>query len=350
MFQELELAHPWFLLLLPLPLLIYWLAPSYQTVQPALKVPFFQTLAKALNQPPSKGAHQLRGRAWQTAIRLLAWLCVVVALAKPEVLGPPQVREEFGRDVMVVVDLSGSMAEADFTGSDGQKISRLTAVKQVLADFAKQREGDRLGLILFGDAAFVQTPFTADRSAWLTLLRQTDVAMAGQSTHLGDALGLAIKVFERETRRSVQPQTAKQKVAIVLTDGNDNGSFVEPLDAAKVAKAKGVRIHMIAMGDPQTVGEQALDMDTINQVAKQSGGRAFAALNRDELAAAYEAINQLEPKLYQSTTYRRNMSLHHYLLMFVVALHLIAFGLATLNQLRRPSSQPAEPQQGEQGV
>ncbi len=349
MFQELELAHPWWLLLLPVPLLVYWLAPAYQTIQPALKVPFFQTLAKALNQQPSKGAHQLHARGWQTSIRFIAWACIIVALAKPQVLGPPQVREEFGRDVMVVVDLSGSMAEPDFVGVDGKKITRLAAVKQVLADFAQHRDGDRLGLILFGDAAFVQTPFTADRSAWLTLLNQTDVAMAGQSTHLGDAIGLAIKVFDRESRLSQTDSAPKQKVAIVLTDGNDNGSFVEPLDAAKVAKIKGVRIHMIAMGNPQTVGEQALDMNTINQVAKQSGGQAFSALNRDELVAAYDAINQLEPKLYQSTNYRRKISLHHYLIMFVVALHLLAFALATFTKTRSPLEREAK-QQGEQGV
>lgn len=343
MFQDLTFAHPWWLLLLPVPLLVYWLAPAYQTVQPALKVPFFQTLANALNQQPSKGAHQLKARGWQTSIRFIAWACIVLALAKPQILGPPQVREEFGRDVMVVVDLSGSMAEPDFIGTDGKKITRLAAVKQVLAEFSEHRDGDRLGLILFGDAAFVQTPFTADRNAWLTLLNQTDVAMAGQSTHLGDAIGLAIKVFDREARLNADQSTEtkpKQKVAIVLTDGNDNGSFVEPLDAAKVAKAKGVRIHMVAMGNPQTVGEQALDMETINQVAKQSGGEAFSALNRDELVAAYDAINQLEPKLYQSTRYRRKMTLHHYLMMFVVGLHLLAFTLATLRKTRRlPSKQ-----------
>ncbi len=164
-------------------------------------------------------------------------------------------RESLGRDVMVVVDLSGSMAEQDFTSQTGEKITRLDAAKEVLSDFAKTRKGDRLGLILFGDAAFVQTPFTPDQKVWLELLNQTDVAMAGQSTHLGDAIGLAIKVFEQSEQSRTDVEESKEKVAIVLTDGNDTGSFVEPIDAAKVAKAKDVRIHVIAMGDPQTVGE-----------------------------------------------------------------------------------------------
>ncbi len=330
MFENIELAHPMWLLALPLPFLIYWLAPAYRTIEPALKVPFFLMLAKALGEEPTKGAHQLNSRPWQKSLRYLAWVCVVIALTQPQRLGPPQVREQFGRDVMVVVDLSGSMAEPDFQSPTGEEISRLAAAKQVLSEFAKQREGDRLGLILFGDAAFVQTPFTADHNAWLTLLEQTDVAMAGQSTHLGDAIGLAIKVFEDQ-----RDEVAKQKVAIVLTDGNDNGSFVAPIDAAKVAKAKQVRIHVIAMGDPQTVGEQAIDMQTIKQIASQSGGQAFQALNRDELSAAYEAINQLEPTLYQSTTFRTKVSLHHYFLMLVVVIHLVAFALATLVKRRQ---------------
>lgn len=136
-------------------------------------------------------------------------------------------------------------------------------------------------MILFGDAAFVQTPFTADHEAWLTLLDQTEVAMAGESTALGNAIGLAIKTFEQSSQEAGAAQ--REKVVIVLTDGNDTASFVEPIDAAKVAAAKGVRIHVIAMGDPTTVGEQALDMDVINKIAKDTGGQAFQAKDRNGL-------------------------------------------------------------------
>ncbi len=215
-----------------------------------------------------------------------------------------------------------------------KKITRLDAAKEVLSDFAKTRKGDRLGLILFGDAAFVQTPFTPDQKVWLELLNQTDVAMAGQSTHLGDAIGLAIKVFEQSEKSRTDVEENKEKVAIVLTDGNDTGSFVEPIDAAKVAKAKDVRIHVIAMGDPQTVGETALDMNTIKRIAKESGGEAFEALNRDELAKAYDEIGKLEPQLYESTTYRPKQSLHHYLMTLVVVIHFVVLTLATFKRRR----------------
>lgn len=365
--SSVELAHPMWLVILPLPLVVYWLVPAYRTKQTAIKVPFFGQLVAAIGESPTHGASQLSPSWWQRATLVVSWLLVVLALAKPTVLGEPQVRESLGRDVMVLVDLSGSMAEQDFTSKNGDKVSRLEAAKEVLGEFVQTRKGDRLGLILFGDAAFVQTPFTADQKVWLELLQQTDVAMAGQSTHLGDAIGLAIKVFEqsKQSRNDVGDVNSPQQVAIVLTDGNDTGSFVEPIDAAKVAKAKDVRIHVIAMGDPLTVGEVALDTETMDRIAEESGGESFQALNRDELAQAYQAIGELEPQLYESTTYRPKQSLHHYLIAIVVVIYLAAFSLATLKRrmfattmkistpktsTTKASTQPTNQSQGEHDV
>ena len=324
-----EFTYPFYFLLLPLPFLVYKLVPAYRSKSSAIKVPFFSSMLEALGETPREGSSQLQRAWWQRGILLLTWILVITALAKPTVQGEMQTRERFGHDIMVLVDLSGSMAEQDFSARDGQKSTRLSAAKQVLGDFLKTREGDRLGLILFGDAAFVQTPFTADQQVWLTLLKQSEVAMAGQSTHLGDAIGLAIKVFEDNKQ-----DNRKEKIAIVLTDGNDTGSFVEPVDAAKVAAAKGVRIYMVAMGDPSTVGEQALDMETIQRVATESGGRAFAAINNEQLAQAYSEIGQLEPLIYESTHYRPKQSLHHLLIALLVILYLSAFSLAIFNRRR----------------
>ncbi|SKC31659.1 von Willebrand factor type A domain protein [Photobacterium piscicola] len=364
LFSQLELVNPYWLWLLPLPIIIYWFIPAYRTRQSAIKVPFFDVLVQALDEVPSEGAGQLRASYWQKALLIISWCLLIFALTNPTILGPPQTRESLGRDVMVVVDLSGSMAERDFvskTASDNggiQKISRLDAAKEVLADFATTRQGDRLGLILFGDAAFVQTPFTADQKAWLALLNQTDVAMAGQSTHLGDAIGLAIKVFEQSASAELSTSTDSQhqnekpreKVAIVLTDGNDTGSYVEPIDAAKVAAAKNVRIHMIAMGDPTTVGEKALDMDVINRVAEVSGGQAFQAINRNELEQAYAAIGKLEPQLYESTTYRPKKSVHQYPIMLIVVMYLFGFGVATMRRQLTPSLNKTTLYSGEKHV
>ncbi|MEC6830201.1 VWA domain-containing protein [Photobacterium toruni] len=363
-FSQLELVHPYWLWLLPLPIIIYWFIPAYRTRQSVIKVPFFDVLVQALNETPSQGASQLSASYWQKALLIISWCLLIFALTKPTILGPPQTRESLGRDVMVVVDLSGSMAERDFvsnTVSDNgnlQTISRLDAAKEVLADFAQTRQGDRLGLILFGDAAFVQTPFTADQKVWLALLNQTDVAMAGQSTHLGDAIGLAIKVFEQSASVDLSTSTAPQhnnekpreKVAIVLTDGNDTGSYVEPIDAAKVAAAKNVRIHMIAMGNPTTIGEKALDMDVINRVAEVSGGQAFQAINRNELEQAYTAIGELEPQLYESTTYRPKQSIHQYPIMLIVIIYLFGFGVATVKRQLTLSLLKTAQQSGEKHV
>ena len=330
---SLTLSYPWWLLILPAPWVVYRFVPAYSTKQSAIKVPFFHTLLTILGENPKQGATQLTATWWQRSFLVLTWCCLVLALAKPTVLGAPQVREKLGRDVMVAVDLSGSMAEMDFLDDKGNAISRLDAVKQVLTDFAATRQGDRLGLILFGDAAYLQTPFTADHQAWLQLLLQTEVAMAGQSTHLGDAIGLAIKVFSDS-----QQSKDKQKVLLLLTDGNDTGSFVEPKDAALVAAAKDVRIHVVAMGDPATVGEQAMDMQTIEDIATTSGGRSFQALDQQALQQAYQIIGELEPQIYQSNFYRPKQSLHSYLIMLVVTMYLVAFLVATLQYRTRNSA------------
>ncbi|MDX2319166.1 MAG: VWA domain-containing protein, partial [Moritella sp.] len=285
-----EFSYPWLFLLLPLPWFIQQFSPTYKIKQSALQVPFFSQLVSLSGEQPNTGAVKLEPKIWQRIALSLVWLFLVVAMAKPMWLGEPQIRSQFGRDLMVVVDLSGSMDSRDFSVPGSDSISRLTAVKNVLAEFSQQRSGDRLGLILFGDAAYLQVPFTADHQAWLGLLNESEVAMAGQSTHLGDALGLAIKVMTDESkapiakensnlgvnggvdRTSEEKTTAekriadKQKVVIVLTDGNDTDSLVPPLEAAKIAASRGIKIHMIAIGDPRTFGEQALDMAVIDGV------------------------------------------------------------------------------------
>ncbi len=338
----LEFAHPYCFWLLPLPLLVFRLIPAYRTRQSAIKVPFFTLLIELLDEPPQEGATQLTPSWWQRVALITVWLLAVVALAKPTIYGPPQVRERFGRDVMIVLDLSGSMAETDFSPDPGKPISRLDAAKGVLEQFAATREGDRLGLILFGDAAFIQAPFTADLDTWQALLQETDVAMAGQSTHLGDAIGLAIKVFRQSDRNEPNAQMAskREKVVIILTDGNDTGSFVSPRDAARVAAVNGVRLHTIAMGDPATVGEQALDLDTLQQLATLTGGQLFQALDQAQLTRAYQVIGELEPQRYESTRFQTRESLHHYLIAACVGLYLGLFSLLTLRRYRlRPARQ-----------
>ncbi len=328
--NSIEFAHPWYFLLIFVPLFVYWFIPAYRSKESAIKVPFFSQILEALNETPKEAAGLLTSQLWQKLTLFISWGLIVTAIAQPSILGEVQTREEFGRDVMVLVDLSGSMAEQDFK-QDGKNLTRLQAAKDVLQEFVANREGDRFGLILFGDSAFVQTPFTADRGVWLNLLNEADVAMAGQSTNLGDAIGLGIKVFEQNQ------DTEQQKVMIVLTDGNDTGSFVEPVDAAKIAAAKDIKIYMIAMGDPETVGEQPLDMDVIERVSKLTNARSFTAIDQESLSESYKLIDELEPQTYSTTTYRPKITLHHYLIGLLVVMHLIAFGVLTILRLREVS-------------
>ncbi|MCF4174236.1 VWA domain-containing protein [Vibrio sp. McD22-P3] len=313
-----ELEYPWLMILLPLPYFIYLWAPSYKTTQQALSVPFFKRLVNGLNLRATKGAASLRASRWQRVSIIATWLMLVIAIAKPMWLDTPKTYQLSGRDLMLVVDLSGSMSERDFLDNSGKEQDRLTAAKSVLETFAAKREGDRLGLILFGDSAYLQSPFTADHEAWLALLDQAQVGMAGESTHLGDAVGLTIKTYiDNPENQTVE------KVAIILTDGNDTDSLVPPIDAAKVAQAYGIRLYIVAMGSPNTTGDQAIDFSTIETMATVTGGQAFLAMSQEDLDAVYQTISVLEPKEYQSFTYQPKTSLHFVPVLLGVLNHLM---------------------------
>ena len=323
----LELTYPWLLLTLPLPLLVYLLVPAHRERKSSVQVPFFNRLVELTGAKPSSGAVILKRLKVQKLFLLLSWILIVIALCRPEYVGDPIVREKSARDLMVAVDLSGSMQATDFVNSDGQQVDRLTAVKSVLAEFASQRQHDRLGLIVFGDAPFLQAPFTEDHQAWLTLLNETEIGMAGVSTALGDAIGLSLKLFENSD--------TDNRVLIVLTDGNDTGSKVPPVEAAKVAAQFDVAIYTIAIGDPATLGEEALDVETLQRIAELTDGAYYQALDRQELQQIYQRIAELEPELYESLSYRPRQSLHQYPLAIVTAVYLLFFLLMTLISLRR---------------
>ncbi len=317
----LEFAHPWLFLCLPLPALAYWLLPVYKESKDSIQVPFFQRLVKLTGATPGRGSVVLPRLLFQRIWLGVSWLLIVIALARPEWLGDPIVRNKSARDLMIAVDLSGSMEVTDFSTAGGERISRLQAVKLVLQEFVEQREHDRLGLIVFGDAPYLQAPFTEDHGAWMTLLQETEIGMAGQSTVFGDAIGLAIKLFENTD--------TENRVLIVLTDGNDTGSKVPPVDAAKVAAQYGITIYSIAIGDPATVGEEALDLEVLQRTAEITDGGYYQALDRPQLEQAYSAINALEPELFESLSHRPRYSLHHYPLAIVIGGYLLFFMVMT---------------------
>lgn len=321
-----ELAHPLWLLLLPLPLLLRRL-PAFKHRRDSVKVPFFKRLVELSEEAPQTGAVVLMKTTLQKILLVFTWICLVVAAAKPEWVGNPIEQSRSARDLMVAVDLSGSMQATDFATPDGEQINRLEAVKRVLIELAEERGGDRLGLIVFGSAPYLQAPFTEDHDTWRTLLLETEIGMAGQSTVFGDAIGLAIHLFEKSD--------TENRVLMILTDGNDTGSKVPPVEAAKVAASRDIRIHTVAMGDPTSVGEEELDVATLKRVAELTGGAYSQAMDREELQRAYAAIAALEPEEYESISFRPRHSLHHIPVALVMLYYGIYHVLAGLGASRR---------------
>jgi Ca-activated chloride channel family protein len=243
------------------------------------------------------------------------------------------------RELLVAVDLSGSMEAMDFTDADGNAVDRLTAVKQVLDEFFARRDGDRVGLILFGSAAFVQVPFTDDLDVVRELLHEAQIRMLGPRTMLGDAMGLAINLFERSE--------VDERVMIVLTDGNDTGSLIPPERAAEIARDNGVVVHTIAIGDPTAVGEQALDEVSLKNIATTTGGGYFHANDRQELEEIYDHLDEINPRQVETQSYRPIIDLYHWPLAAGILISLLYLMFLEL-RLRYNNRQDLAPETMEQ--
>jgi len=328
-----EFSHPWMFLLLPLPLLVMLLVPPHREPRPSLQVPFIDRLSRLTGKQPEKGSAMLRGTLGRKLVLPFIWLCVVCATARPQWLEPPVTKTRPMRDLLVAVDLSGSMKTQDFTDADGKTTDRLSAVKQVLDGFLSQRKGDRVGLILFGTAPFVQSPFTEDLDLCRQLLAEAQVEMAGQQTAFGDAIGLAITLFDRSPM--------KEKVLIVLTDGNDTSSQVPPPKAAEIARDKGITIHTISVGDPRAAGEEALDVPTLREVAEKTGGIYSPASDRKQLESVYQRLDSLETHVSETISRRPRRDIHYWpiAIAFSVAM-LYHIALLVLHWMGQRERQP----------
>ncbi|GAB3105279.1 VWA domain-containing protein [Aestuariicella hydrocarbonica] len=329
--------QPWAFVFLPLPLLVTWLMGAYHTPRAALRVSVFQQLVNLTGHRPARGALILKRNVWQQLGVLCSWVAIVAALAQPVWLGEPKVQQLPGRDLMLAVDLSGSMDSQDFVLRSQPPMQRLAGVKRVVMDFVAQRDGDRLGLIVFGNAPYLQVPFTEDHQLFLDLLNEAQTRMAGPKTMLGDAIGLGVNHFRGSDASDTDAtkasrstgRTPKQKVLLLLTDGNDSGSRVPPLDAAKVAADNDIVIHTIAVGDPQAVGEEAMDMDSLKGISAQTGGVFFEAQSGDQLRTVMDELEKLEPQLNDSISYRPQRQLFFWPLgLGLVVQLLVQCGLA----------------------
>ena len=322
----LNFAYPWLLLLLPLPLLLHWLLPAYREPRQPVRVPFLNLLSRLAGQDASAAGTIYRRNLPQRIMVVLVWIGLATALARPQWVDEPIVKELPMRDLLVAVDLSGSMETRDFTDSGGAVTDRLTAARQVLDDFLSRRDGDRIGLVFFGSAAYVQAPFTEDLDVVRALMDEAQVRMLGPKTMLGDAIGVAINLFERSE--------VDDRVLIVLTDGNDTGSLVPPQRAAEIARDNGVTIYTIAMGDPQAAGEQALDEKTLQAIAATTGGQYFHAQDRAELDGIYATLDQLNPRQVETLSYRPEYELYFWPGGFALLISLLFFSMVELRSYR----------------
>lgn len=286
---------PWLLLLLPLPWLLRWLLPAQaEAQQAALIVPFLDDLGEDASRIVAPSPQR-----WPLRVASLAWLCLLLACMRPQWLGEPLELAVNGRDLMLAVDVSGSMDEKDFV-IDKQRVDRLTATQYVAGDFINRRIGDRIGLILFGTQAYLHVPLTFDRKTVRTLLNEAFIGITEDEpqTSIGDAIGLAIK--------RLQAQSAESRVLILLTDGANTAGELMPLKAAELAAQQHLKIYTIGIGADEMLVRSLfgtrrvnpsadLDEKTLQAIADTTGGRYFRARNTEELNQIYAILDQLEP-------------------------------------------------------
>jgi Ca-activated chloride channel family protein len=318
------LLWPAILLLLPLPWLLRRFAPPQTSQRPALRAPFFRRWESLVATGDSKVAPV--SRRFPVVAMWLIWLALLLAGARPLWIGEAIELPNTGRDLMVAVDISGSMRVEDMqVGS--RMARRIDAVKQLGSEFMSRRSGDRLGLILFGSRAYLQSPLSFDIQTVQRFLLESQIGFAGQETAIGDAIGLAAK--------RLRERPASNRVLILLTDGQDTASTMDPLEASQLAAQLGIRIYTIGIGadsltlpgllgsplGARTVNPSAdLDEQTLQQIAANTGGQYFRARDPQELANIYQLLELLEPMEVDTALYRPQQSLAALPLLVALAL------------------------------
>ena len=312
-----EFAWIWMFALLPLPWLMAWFGNTRKgNASTEIRIPLLSYFNHG-------GTSSEKVRFWPSAFAALVWLCIVCAAANPVYRGEPIALDNEGRDIMLAVDLSGSMREQDME-LNGRFSDRLSAVKHVLSQFIEQRQGDQLGLILFADTAFLQTPLTRDVATVSQMLNESQIGLVGQATAIGDALGLSVKRFNEKSDSN--------KVVILLTDGQNTAGNLTPDEALLLAQDAGVKVYTIGVGSEgggmgffnMMRSASALDEKLLTHIAKQTGGQYFRATDSQSLAKIYQQLDALEPQAKDTQTVRPKESLFYYPALAAAALIILA--------------------------
>jgi len=304
-----DMQWPWLLLLAPLPLLMRFVKPK-QRIEAALRVPFYEQASELKFQQSFQSGKRIGTLATLWAI----WLCCVFAVTNPQWVGEPTSMPSSGRDLLMAVDISGSMGTLDMSYR-GQSINRLMAIKKVIGDFVQRRNTDRLGLVLFGSQAYLQAPLTYDRNTVFNLLQETEIGFAGEQTAIGDAIGLSVK------RLRSRPHA--HRVLILLTDGANTSGELTPDKATELAEKAHIKIYTIAFGAesmevPGIFGTRTvnpsrdLDEPTMMKIAEKTGGKYFRARNLEELDDIHRELDRLEPVETEAQTFRPVQTLFYW--------------------------------------
>ena len=313
-----QFIWPWLATLLPLPLFIRFILPAKNTLKDAaLRIPFMEDFNATLTT--DKVTKKNRPLMLLASI---AWCLLILASTRPQLLGEPVELPISGRDLMMAVDLSGSMQVKDFK-INNQTVNRLQATKHVASEFIKSRQGDRIGLILFGRQAYLQTPLTFDRNTVNVLLNEAAIGLAGQETAIGDAIGLAIKrLVDLDNVNTDENKETQSRVLILLTDGANTAGEITPIKAAELAASNHLKIYTIGIGADEMIrnsffGAQRvnpsadLDEKTLKAIADKTGGRYFRARDTNELKKIYSFLNELEPTEKASQSFRPITALYY---------------------------------------
>ena len=314
-----EWIWPWMMILMPLPWLAMRFLPVARTQESALRAPFFSEW-RQLSE--GQGGVAANSKRLPLIVLWLLWFCLLLAAARPVWIGEAIELPNSGRDLMLAVDISGSMRAEDMQLGNVMA-RRIDAVKQLGAEFIERRSGDRLGLILFGTNAYVQSPLSFDTATVQRFLLEAQIGFAGQETAIGDAIGLAVK--------RLRDRPAASRVMILLTDGQDTASSVTPKEAAQLAQTLDIKIYTIGIGAdemtlPGRFGSRQinpsaeLDEEGLQEIAKLTGGQYFRARNPQDLANIYALVNQLEPVEQATQTYRPRQALGYLPLLIALAL------------------------------
>ena len=327
---NLSFIWPWMLAFLPVPWLIHRIIKPVNKQHSPLLAP--QIIARIEEQLPAENLVEANQSSSKIPfLAILLWFSLIIAATRPVLYLDATPFQMSGKEMILAVDLSGSMQKADmYLGGD--EVNRLVAVKSVVSEFISRRKGDRMGLIVFGTQAFLQSPLTYDLDTVNILLNEAEIGMAGNNTAIGDAIGLTLKHLSKS-------KTGNSAILILLTDGSNTAGQVDPVDAAEKAKEMGLKIYTVGVGkvrsrtglDMFMTNKSDMDIDTLTKISDLTGGQFFQANDTEQLGEIYQYINKLESVEHDIYSYRLRTEYYVWPLGFALIISL----LLAWSQLRK---------------